>query len=414
MVMATVLVVLGDLRTQAVPAVAILVVWGAAVLAAHPRGGRPRTVLMFALLLRGIVLFSPATLSDDLYRYLWEGHATLSGINPYRDAPSMMQGLNDAILAKVNHPTISSVYPPGAMWLFTAMAFICYDPIAVKVTMGLLDAGVAWGLAWVLVGRRRALSGAWLYALHPLAVVESAGSGHLEPAALLCMVMAIGAWDRGRSAVIWAGVGGLVKLLPFALMPALWRRNPWHMGVVVLLAVLCAAPFWDAGWALGTGLETYARHWSFNASVFAVFSYFLGSVARPFAMVLGAAISAWALWRHADPARVALWIGGAFVLLSPTVHPWYIAWAWVPALLCGVRAWSVLATLAPLSYVVLATLDPTTGQWAEPWWPVWVQYVPFLGVMAWEFGVHLTQPGPWAPGPHREMLSSPSPMAHVP
>ena len=31
-----------------------------------------------------------------------------------------------------------------------------------------------------------------------------------------------------------------------------------------------------------------------------------------------------------------------FVLLSPTVHPWYLVWVWLPALLCGVRSWTVL------------------------------------------------------------------------
>ena len=69
-----------------------------------------------------------------------------------------------------------------------------------------------------------------------------------------------------------------------------------------------------------------------------------------------------ALWRRRDPAEVALWAGGAFVLLSPTVHPWYVIWAWVPSLLTGVRAWTALATAAPLAYAVLATLDPATGQ----------------------------------------------------
>ena len=395
---AVALVVLGDLRANAAEAVALLTMWGVGVLAIRPRGGRPRDILLAALAIRGVLLFSPPTLSDDLYRYLWEGRAALMGGNPYLHAPSAAVWPSDPIRALVNHPDISSIYPPTAVWGFALVGALWYHPLAIKATMGLLDALVAWALAGVLVGRRRSLAGAWLYALHPLAAVESAGSGHLEPAALLCLVLAIRSWDRGGSGIVWAGLGGLIKLLPLTLLAALWRRAPHHLAVVALLVVVTAAPFVDAGLLLGRGLGTYTQHWSFNASLFSLLERALAEWARPVAVALGAAVSLLALLRRSDPAAVALWIGGAFVLLSPTVHPWYIAWAWVPALICGVRAWSLLATLAPLSYAVLVTYDPATGRWEEPWWPVWVQYVPFLGVMVWEFGVHLTRPGPWAPG----------------
>jgi hypothetical protein len=113
-----------------------------------------------------------------------------------------------------------------------------------------------------------------------------------------------------------------------------------------------------------------------------------------------------AIRRHRDPAVVALWAGGAFVLLSPTVHPWYVLWAWVPALICGVRAWTVLATLVPVSYAALASLDSATGQWVEPWWPVWAQFLPFLLVLGWEWGLRWMLPGPSPSNPVRRRRSA--------
>ena len=83
------------------------------------------------------------------------------------------------------------------------------------------------------------------------------------------------------------------------------------------------------------------------------------------------------------------------MLLSPTVHPWYVLWAWVPALLCGVRSWTLLATLVPLSYAALASYDPTTSTWEEPWWPSLLSTLPFLMALIWESVQHATQPGPW-------------------
>jgi hypothetical protein len=111
-------------------------------------------------------------------------------------------------------------------------------------------------------------------------------------------------------------------------------------------------------------------------------------------VVCGAAVTLWAVLRRRDPAELALWVGGAFVLLSPTVHPWYIAWAWVPAVVCGVRAWTVLAGLAPVAYVVLMTIDPATGAWNEARWPAVLAYGCFAGVWLWDRVRSLTHPGP--------------------
>ncbi len=379
---ALVLVGLGDLRARPGEAVVAMLLWGAAVLALpSPRGG-PRAVFLAAAAVRGLLLFSPPRLSDDLYRYLWEGHVVAAGGNPYLHAPAdpvFLDQAADPIRLLVNHPDISTIYPPLALWLFAALDSIAHHPVSIKLFMGLCDAVTAGVLAQVLAGRGRGLRGAWLYALLPLAAVESAGSGHLEAAALLCVVLAIRAWDRGDSGLGWAGLGALLKLLPGALVLALLRRRPALVLLVAALGLLAALPFADAGETVLRGFSTYARHWSFNGSVFPLVSGALGLVgqadlARPLCVVAGAAVTGTALLRRRDPAEVALWVGGAFVLLSPTVHPWYIAWAWVPALVCGSRAWTVLAGLAPVAYVVLTTVDPATGAWQEAAWPAGLAY----------------------------------------
>ncbi|NOY24414.1 MAG: hypothetical protein GXP62_00940, partial [Oligoflexia bacterium] len=165
------------------------------------------------------------------------------------------------------------------------------------------------------------------------------------------------------------------------------------------LAVGSAWPFRAAGPDLLRGLSTYTEHWSFNASGFAILSWLLpldSSAVRAVAIGIGVLVSLAAWWRLRDPARVALWIGGAFVLLSPTVHPWYLLWVWVPALVCGVRSWTVLVVLAPLSYAALASYDPLTSTWEEPAWPVWAQYLPLAAAALTESLWHLIRPGPWA------------------
>ncbi len=389
----------------------VMVLWGVGtVVLPRPKGGAA-AVMAAALAVRGVLLASPAGLSDDLFRYLWEGKVSALGGNPYLHAPASevwAAHAADPIRVLVNHPEVSTIYPPVALWLFAALASLLYDPLVIKAFMGACDAGVAAMLARIGIGRGLGSSAGWLYALHPLGAVESAGSGHLEPVALLCVVLAVRAWDRGGSGLGWAGLGALFKLLPGVLLAVLWRRSPWLLVPLALLGGVAAWPFLDAGDTLLRGLGTYAEHWSFNASLFSLLELAFGEAARPVGVALGALVSLGAVLRFRDPARVMLWVGGAFVLLSPTVHPWYIAWAWVPALILGVRGWTVLATLVPLSYAALASYDPATSAWEEPAWPVWMQYTPFLLALLWEFGRALIRPGPWARGEAATGSASPS------
>lgn len=389
-----------------------MLAWGLGVLVLkRPKGG-PVAVLLVAVLVRGVLLAGEGGLSDDLFRYLWEGQVTAAGGNPYVHAPADPIwdeiAAHDPIRAAVNHPQVPTIYPPLALQIFAVLAKIAYDPLSIRGFMGLCDAGIAFVLAKLLDARGRSRDGAWLYALMPLGAIEAAHGGHLESAAILPMVIGLLAWERGRPGLGWVGIAALVKLLPALVLPALWRRSPWLLLLVAGLAALTAMPFLDGGIALVSGLGTYARHWSFNGSLHPLLELGIGEAARPVCAGIAALMVGSALWRHRDPARVALWVGAAFVLCSPTVHPWYVLWAWVPALIVGVRAWTVLAWLVPVAYIVLATLNPVTGQWQEARWPALVQYIPFLAALGLEWWRHWTRPGPWAPGAPEAASPSPS------
>ena len=403
---------LGDPRVAAPQAVSILLAWGLGVLVLkRPKGGAA-AVLVLALLVRGVLLFGEAGLSDDFFRYLWEGGVTAAGGNPYIHAPAdpiwdAVAG-HDPIRAAVNHPQVPTIYPPLALELFAVLAKVAYDPLSIRGFMGLCDAAIAYVLARLLTARGRSLDGAWLYALMPLGAIESAHGGHLEAAAILPMVIGLLAWERGRPGLGWVGIAALLKLLPALILPALWRRSPWLLLLLAGLAALTALPFLDGGVAVVSGLGTYAQHWSFNGSLHPLLELGLGESARTVCAGIAAVLIASSLWRHRDPARVALWVGGAFVICSPTVHPWYVLWAWVPALIVGVRAWTVLAWLVPMAYIALATLNPITGQWQEARWPALIQYIPFLAALGLEWWRHWTRPGPWAPGRPEVALRSPS------
>jgi len=402
LISASALVFLGDLRSHVSPAIVILIAWGTLVwVLPRPRQG-VWAMLATALVIRLLLVMSPVSLSDDVFRYLWEGHVAWAGGNPYAHPPAseVWAGFGaQELRSMVAHPEVSAIYPPLAIWFFGLLAQVSTEPWIAKLAMGLADVGVVWLLAIILKGRRRHLGPAWLYALHPLGAVESAGSGHMESLAILCLLAAIHSWDRRRGGSAWAVLGMWVKLLPAVLLVRLWRGRPMLLLGAMAVGFLSLWPFIGAGAELGRGMRTYATHWSFNGALYPLFEWMFSQYARPVAMLVGAIVVLRAVRIHVEPERIALWAGGAFVLLSPTVHPWYVLWAWVPALLCGVRAWTLLATLVPLSYAALASYDPVTSSWEEPWWPPLFSTLPFGMALIWESVQHMTRPGPWAPGP---------------
>ncbi len=372
---------LGDPRAHALPFVAIVLAWGGIVALTAPDLPSPARVVIAAGLVRLPLLLVTPTLSDDVWRYVWEGEVWRAGHNPFVSAPDApeLAALRDAVWANVNHRHVPSIYPPIAQLLFVLLSG--GGVLAWRLLASACDVGTAWMLA-----RERPTAG-WLWALLPLPALEAAVSGHLEGIGVACLVAAVVS-RRPLAAGAWAWAGAMVKLLPGVLL-VLDRPRRWPFWGLLTLAV--TLPFVRVD-----GFETYRASWAFNGSIHPLTEAVAGPGARTALQVVGAAVVAGILLRSRDRARVALWTTGAFVILSPTVHPWYVAWPLAAALLNGSRAWIVLAVTAPGAYVVLSTYDPATSAWTE-----WVGtrilvYTPFYLALLAEGWARLTRPGPAA------------------
>src|SRR5260370_1525737 len=91
----------------------------AAWLIVRARGAR--STLIIVLVLAGIfrlsIVFAPPYLSDDIYRYVWDGRVQAAGINPYRYTPAdeHLQSLRDEeVYPKINQPdSAPPLHPPS-------------------------------------------------------------------------------------------------------------------------------------------------------------------------------------------------------------------------------------------------------------------------------------------------------------
>ena len=109
-----------------------------------------------------------------------------------------------------------------------------------------------------------------------------------------------------------------------------------------------------------------------------LFAPILGGATTPICAIAGLLIliQIWLKWR--DPIDITLWSATTWLILAPALDPATVLWAWVPAMICGVRSWTVLATLSPLFYICLPTSHLTVLDSGEAEWIPWVVYLPFL------------------------------------
>jgi alpha-1,6-mannosyltransferase len=305
-------------------------------------------VIVFAVLFHLSLLFAPPYLSDDIYRYIWDGRVQAAGINPYRYIPAeqpLAHLRDEQIYPRINHrDNAHTMYPPVAegTWLLTTR--ISESVTWMKATMILFEGVAICAIVQLLASfglpRQRIL----LYAWHPLAVWEFAGSGHVDAIAIAFISLALLA--RRREAQIATGLtlasATLVKLFPVILFPAFYKRGGWKMPLVFALTIVVAyLPYLGVGprGVLGF-LPGYAR----ERGMLSGEQFFLLAAIRRvplgfhiptsafivFAVLILAALAVWMLRKHTsekkDYISNTLIMASAFTVLLSPHFPWYFAW----------------------------------------------------------------------------------------
>ena len=107
-----------------------------------------------ATLFRLIFLFTTPTLSDDVYRYLWDGYVANEGVSPYAhaiDSPEL-DYLDIPQRAQANNAWMASPYLPAAQAVFMGLtAVFPLHPFYMQAAMVVFELAGAWILARLLL-----------------------------------------------------------------------------------------------------------------------------------------------------------------------------------------------------------------------------------------------------------------------
>lgn len=369
-------------------------------------------VLTVGLAARALALVPADGFSDDLYRYLWEGRVVLAGENPYQHPPADLALANlrdDAVWPRVTHGTVPAAYPPLAQAFFAAVSWTWATPRGMRGALVVIDLLVWISLAMLLRSRGRPPALAALWGLSPLVVLEVGASGHVDVLAVLFSILAFLALARGRplSAASSLALATLAKPYALVLIPVLALRTRWVAQSALFAAVLLAGylPF-SADGPPTSGLQRYSLEWTHNAAFYPAFHRWAEAtkewltgvlegrgyshefrahfyawdpnlIARGGLLVLWLLAAVWAVRRGGRPEARGAALLAALVILSPTVHPWYLLW-FLPFLAFrrdlggGLLLWS---STVLLSYHVLPRFDELS-LWEES--RAWraLEYVP--------------------------------------
>ena len=341
-------------------------------------------VLVFAIAMRVPFLATEPILSDDIFRYVWDGRVQHAGINPYIYAPDAeeLAFLRNDLYPGINNKDIPTIYPPAMEWAFYGMIAISESLFFMKAFFVLCDLA----LIFVLSGILRALGlnpvRAVIYGWSPLVIVEVAGSGHNDALAVLGLFAAQWALLRHRDVLGMAllTLSGLAKVIGYALAPLFLRavraRALVAMGLVTFVLTL---PYASAGGLAFRGLTQYGLRWRSNDSLFHVLFALTGSLDTAKIIVAATLVTMVLVlvFLNARPLRSSYLTVGAILLLTPTVHPWYLLWV-APFLAIYVSpAWLYLCLSVGLSYHSAYLAVPGEA-WEDVVWVKVLEYVPFF------------------------------------
>lgn len=320
---------------------------------------------MLAMLLRLLLLPAIPALSDDFYRFIWDGRLLLAGEHPFAHIPSWymqpgapaIPGITAELYQQLNSPAYHTIYPPLHQASFYLAALwgrenLLLSVLVLRIPTILAEVGTLLLLLKLLQHYKMPKKNFLLYALNPLVILECSGNLHFEAVMVFFLLLGIyflriyqlqpkRLYLASAAAAFAAAIAS--KLLPLMFIPLLYRKLSlrsflflllWGSVFTFLLFLPLYNPVLFSG--LQNSLSLYYQKFEFNASVYYLLreagywftGYNIIETAGPFlALLATTCILVFSLSRKAKnlslPAGMG-WVYVLFLLFSLTVHPWYL------------------------------------------------------------------------------------------
>ncbi len=391
-------------------------------------------LVFLSVVFRLLFLFSIPNLSQDFYRFIWDGRMILEGFNPYLyTVDSFIQNgqtpVNQALELHAGMGALSAGhytnYPPINQLCFVIAGLfsgtnILGSVIVMRLLIIMADIGILYFGKKLLTNLKLPVHHIFWYLLNPFIIIELTGNLHFEAVMIFFLIWALYLLQKGNwklAAIVFA-FSVSVKLIPLIFLPVffqyfmqkkhpflnepnapttlisrLLRLSSFYLIIIAVVALLFL-PFLSSEF-LSNYAETvglWFRNFEFNASIYYVARAY-GYTFRGFneiavigkiipIVVLGVTLIITFFRKNKTTIQLIaalLFVLTFYYFTATTVHPWYLATPLILSIFTRYKFPLVWSFMIIISYLAYANTNNT-----ENLWIIGLEYSIVYGVFIWE------------------------------
>jgi len=377
-----------------------------------------------ALVFRLIFIAALPNLSQDFYRFIWDGRMIVEGWNPYLHLPGNLikEGIAPVAQAKELYEGMGRLsgsnftnYPPLNQLIFAITGLfagksILGSVIVMRFLIIAADLGTLYFGKKLLENLNLPVNRIFWYILNPFIIIELTGNLHFEGVMLFFLIWSLYLLHKKKwilSAVIFAASVSM-KLIPLLFLPLLLRyftaensQNRVNFGkliiyylIVAFLVILSFLPFLSSALIsnFSASIGLWFQKFEFNASIYYLVRWIgfqvkgyniIETAGKIMPLVVILILGGLALFRKNNSTQrliTTMLLGiTVYFLLSTTVHPWYIATPLLLSVFTRYRFAAIWSFMVILSY--FAYSDEV---FRENLWLVALEYMVVIGMFIYE------------------------------
>lgn len=384
-----------------------------------------RLLVISALVFRLIFLFALPNLSQDFYRFIWDGRMLVEGLNPYLHTPESFINSNELPISgaqqlyegmgELNGSHFSN-YPPLHQLCFFMASIIgaqnlWITVIGMRLLIILADIGTLFFGIKLLDHLKLPRTRIFWFLLNPFIIIELTGNLHFESIMIFFIVWSIYLLFKNnwKLAAVLLGLSISVKLIPLIFLPLFfgwfyYRRTSsiykslasliLFYGIVMVTVFLTFLPFLTSELIANYGqtMALWFNDFEFNASIYyilrevgyAISGYnqiALIGLILPILSFLTIIVFSFIKRNNTEIKLLTsmLFVFTVYLMFSTTVHPWYISSLVIIAVFLNYKYPLIWSAVIVLSYTAYAHPN-----YAENLWIVTLEYTLVYGFMIYE------------------------------
>lgn len=372
-------------------------------------------LIIVSFLFRLLFLFAIPNLSQDFYRFIWDGRMILEGFNPYLFTPESFINSGEFPVVQARELFIGmgelnashfTNYPPINQFTFVIASIISGKSIlgsvvVMRILIIFADVGILFFGKKLLQQLNIPSHHIFWYLLNPFIIIELTGNLHFESVMLFFLIWSLYLLqlNKWKKAAIVFALSVSIKLIPLIFLPLFlqklgWKKSIYFYSIVGFLTLMFFAPFYSSNF-IHNYTQTVAlwfQNFEFNASIYYIIrglSYKIRGwneiaiIGKIIPLVVVVFVLFFAFYRKnktmTQLITTMLLVISFYYFTTTTVHPWYLATLVLLSIYTKYIFPLVWSFIIIISYLAYANAKNT-----ENLYIIALEYMVIYGVLFWE------------------------------